>query len=79
VKSEAILVNGSSSVKYYEKKGLWFREFQSFKVEKEKVYCQLIVPKQYRRDVMRIAHESIMVGYQTTRRTVYCTQIYMKT
>ena len=34
VKSEAILVNGSSSVKYYEKKGLWFREFQSSKVEK---------------------------------------------
>ena len=34
------------------------------------MYCQLIVPKQYRRDVMRIAHESIMVGYQTTRRTV---------
>jgi hypothetical protein len=61
VKSEAILDKGSSSVKYYEKKGLWFREFQSSKVEKEKVYCQLIVPKQYRRDVMRIAHESIMV------------------
>ena len=34
------------------------------------MYCQLIVPKQYRRDGMRIAHESIMVGYLTTRRTV---------
>jgi hypothetical protein len=29
VKSEAILVKGSSPVNYYEKKGLWFREFQS--------------------------------------------------
>jgi hypothetical protein len=34
------------------------------------VYCQVIVPKQNRRDVMGIAHESIMVGYLTTRRTV---------
>ena len=62
VTSEAILVKGSSSVKYYEEKGLWFREFQSSKVEKEKVYCQLIVPKQYRRDVMCIAHEAIMLA-----------------
>ena len=70
VKSEAIFVKGSNSVKYYEKKGLWFREFQSSKVEKGKVYCQLIVPKQYRRDVMRIAHESIMAVHLATRRTV---------
>ena len=62
VKSEAILVKGSSSVKYYEKKGLWFRELQSSKVEKGKVYCQLIVPMQYRKDVMHIAHESIMAA-----------------
>ena len=34
------------------------------------MYCQLIVPKQYRRDVMRIAHESIMAGHLATRRTV---------
>jgi transposase InsO family protein len=70
VKSEAILVKGSSLVKYYEKKGLWFREFQSSKVEKGKVYCQLIVPKQYRRDVIRIAHESIMAGHLATWCTV---------
>jgi hypothetical protein len=43
VKSEAVLVKGSSIVNYYEKKGLCFREFQSSKVEKGKVYCQLIV------------------------------------
>ena len=70
VKSEAILVKGSSSVKYYVKKGSWFREFQSSKVEKGKVYCQLLVPKQNRSDVMRIAHESIMVGHLTTRGSV---------
>jgi hypothetical protein len=42
----------------------------SSKVEKGKVYCQLIVSKQYKRDVMRIAHESIMVDHLATRRTV---------
>ena len=34
VQPEAVLVKGSSTVKYYEKKGLWFRDFQSSKVEK---------------------------------------------
>jgi hypothetical protein len=51
VESEAVLIKGSSIVNYYEKKGLWFREFQSSKVEKGKVYCQLIVPKQNRTDM----------------------------
>ena len=70
VKSKAILVKGRSTVNHYEKKSLWFREFQSSMVEKGKVYCQLIVPKQYRRDVMRIAHASIMAGHLATKRTV---------
>ena len=36
VKSEAILVNGSSSVKYYEKQGLWFVNFSLLRLRRGK-------------------------------------------
>lgn len=60
----------SGTVKFFEKKSLIFREFQSPKIEKGKIFRQLVVPEKYRRDVMRVAHESIMAGHLATKRTV---------
>ncbi|CAC5413817.1 unnamed protein product [Mytilus coruscus] len=62
--------NGTK-VYYIVKKTLIYREFMSLKVENGKTFRQLIVPKAYRTDVMKLAHESLMAGHMATRRTVY--------
>ncbi|XP_062602901.1 uncharacterized protein LOC134264647 [Saccostrea cucullata] len=60
--------DGGSS-KIYFRKQLLYREFSSPRVSNGKVFRQLIIPKQYRDMVMKLAHESIMAGHLGVRKT----------
>ena len=46
------------------------RKFSSPSVERGRILVQLIVPQQYRKMVMKLAHESIMAGHLATKRFV---------
>ena len=63
-------IRNNSSVTYVKKNGIIFREFHSQRVQNDKKFCQLVVPKCYRQAVMKMAHESIMSGHLGTGKTV---------
>ncbi len=46
-----------------------YREFASPKVEHGNVFLQLVVPREQRPHVMKIAHESSLGGHQGIKRT----------
>ena len=60
--------NGSQT-RYYVDKGILYREFTSPKVEFGNSFRQVVVPLEYRRHVLQIAHESILGGHQGTKKT----------
>ena len=60
----------NSSVMYLERKGMYYRQFQSPRIQNGKKFMQLIVPAKYRKIVLKLAHESIMAGHMSTSRTV---------
>jgi transposase InsO family protein len=60
--------NGGCS-KFYLQKGILFREFQSPRVNFGEKLKQVVVPKQFRTQVMKLAHESILGGHQGVQRT----------
>lgn len=63
-------ITGSSNVSWFiMKKGLLYRCFQSPKVDDNKIFHQLIVPKQYREVVLKLAHDGIMAGHLGVRKT----------
>ena len=39
-------------------------------MENGKVFVQLVVPQQYRKTIMKLAHESIMSGHLAVNRTI---------
>lgn len=49
--------------------GLLYRCFQSPKVEHGKIFKQLVVPEQYRKIVLKVAHDSIMAGHLAVKKT----------
>ena len=61
-------VRGKAS--FFKKNDLLYRKFSSPNVERGRIFVQLIVPQQYRKMVMQLAHESIMAGHLRIKRTV---------
>lgn len=53
----------------FERKQMLLREFSSPKVSNGKLFRQLIVPKEYRTIVMKIAHETLMAGHLGAKKT----------
>ena len=58
------------NVKFFRKNDLIYRQYSSPKVEFGKVFIQLVVPQQYRKMVMKLAHESIMSEHLEIKRTI---------
>ena len=58
------------NAKYYKKKYLIYRQYSSPKVENGRVFVQLVVSQQYRKTIMKLAHESIMSGHLVVKRTI---------
>ncbi|XP_041477315.1 uncharacterized protein LOC121425354 [Lytechinus variegatus] len=66
---EAKTVGKGSKVRYFYKNGLLLREYQSFPQVNRQVYTQLVVPKPYRNQVMRLAHDSALAGHLKAKKT----------
>ena len=47
-----------------------YRKFSSPNIEHGRRFTQLIVPQQYRKLVMKLAHESVMAGHLAIKRTI---------
>lgn len=60
--------NGGKS-KFIVQKGILYREFQSPRVQFGEKFLQVVVPRQYRDQVMKLAHGSILGGHQGTQKT----------
>lgn len=60
--------NGGKS-KFIVQKGILYREFQSPTVQFGEKFLQVVVPRPYRDQVMKLAHESILGGHQGTQKT----------
>ena len=60
---------GSTSKFILHSDGILYREFQSPVVEYGECIQQVVVPKQYRDQVMKLAHESILGGHQGPKKT----------
>lgn len=48
---------------YVYQRGMLYREFQSDKVEHGRVFKQLVVPKMYRNQILKLGHDSIFSGH----------------
>ena len=60
--------NGVSS--FYYQDDILHRTFHSPNVESDHIFTQVVVPKPYRRQVMRIAHETLLGGHQGAKKTI---------
>ena len=58
-----------NEIKFVNDKGMLFREFTSPNVENGRRFKQLVVPTQYREQVMTVAHDSLMSGHLGTKKT----------
>ena len=61
-------VRGKAS--FFKKNDLLYRKFCSPNIERGRIFVQLIVLQQYRKVVMKLAHESIMAGHLAIKRTI---------
>ncbi|XP_071493976.1 uncharacterized protein [Diadema antillarum] len=59
--------NGLSS--FFYKDGMLYRSFHSPQMDPDTTITQVVVPKQYRKQVMQTAHENILGGHQGTKKT----------
>ena len=55
---------------FFRKNDLIYRQFSSSYVEFGKIFIQLVIPQQYRKMVMKLAHESILSGHLAVKRTI---------
>ena len=51
------------STKFFHKNDLIYRQFSSPNMEFGMLFIQFVVPQQYRKMIMKLAHESIMSGH----------------
>ena len=58
-------------VSFFKNNDLLYRKFSSPNVKRGRIFVQLIVPKQNRKMVMKLAHESFMAGHLAIKRTVH--------
>jgi hypothetical protein len=54
---------------YAVKRGLLVRKYESPLVDHGRKFTQVVVPKKYRDDVMKLAHETLLAGHQGSKRT----------
>ena len=66
--NEVKVSKDGSSVQYIQKNGLFYRRYKSLR-KNEKVFTQLVVPMELRKEVLRIAHDGIMSGHLGVRKT----------
>ena len=59
-----------SSFAFVKRNGIMYREFYPNEKKNQDVRRQVVVPQRYRRQVMRLAHESILGGHQGIRKTL---------
>ena len=55
---------------FFRKNDLIYRQFSSPNVEFGKIFIQFVVPQQYPKMVMKLAHESILSGHLAVKRTI---------
>ncbi|XP_062572173.1 uncharacterized protein LOC134234132, partial [Saccostrea cucullata] len=63
-------ISRNGKVRWLEKRGLLYREYQASEKEGGKTFSQLIVPSKFRTIVMKLAHDSVMSGHLATGRTI---------
>ena len=61
-------VRGKAS--FFKRNDLLYRKFSSPNFERGRIFVQLIVPRQYRKMVTKLAHESITAGHLAIQRTI---------
>ena len=61
--------NTGSSFQFVKRNGIIFREFQAPNVDHGNTLQQVVVPLKFRKQVMHLAHESILGGHQGTKKT----------
>lgn len=66
---ESKIVGKGNEVRFFFKNGILFREYRSPVIEHGKLFTQLVVPKQFRRQVLRLAHDAPLAGHLKTRKT----------
>ena len=54
---------------FFYKDGILYRSFHSPKVNDDHIITQVVVPKQYRKQVMQMAHENLLGGHQGAKKT----------
>ena len=65
---EKVNKNGSTH-KYIKVNDIIYREFCSPHIEFGNIFRQVVVPTDYRRYVLKLAHESVLVGHQGSKKT----------
>ncbi|XP_072179686.1 uncharacterized protein [Diadema setosum] len=55
---------------FFYENGILYRKFHSPKVESDTLFTQVVVPKPYRAQVMRAAHETLLGGHQGAKKTL---------
>ena len=60
---------------FYYKDGILYRSFHSPQVEHDNDFHQVVVPEQYRIQVMRLAHETLLGGHQGAKKTYYTKRV----
>ena len=59
----------STGSSFHYKNGMLYRTFQSPNVEHGNTYHQVVVPGQFRKQVMHLAHETLFGGHQGAKKT----------
>ena len=68
--SEPKTIGKGNQVRYFFNNGLLFREYQSSPQARGQTYTQLVVPTQFRPQVLRLAHDSALAGHLKARKTM---------
>ena len=68
-KGDVKMSKDGSTVRYVQKRGLYYREFKKGDTV-GRVYSQLVIPSKLRVEVLKIAHDGIMAGHLGIRKTI---------
>ena len=61
--------NGGGTYSFVKDKGILYREFTAPNINYGEKMKQVVVPQDYRKQVMKVAHETILGGHQAAKRT----------
>ncbi|XP_006811999.1 uncharacterized protein LOC102803869, partial [Saccoglossus kowalevskii] len=66
---EAKVSKNGSACRYITVKGILYREYQSPQIDFGNTFRQIVVPNDYRKYVLKVAHESILGGHLGAKKT----------